>query len=850
MSRRQQLIRRTLILCAVPVAVLGTWIVLRDRAPEKPYVAGAETEGITRALDRSDARDSDASPIRFTDVTDAAGIDFRHFPFPRTSQLPEDMGSGVAWGDYDGDGRPDLFLVNLAAPLTASDSEMARSTATDRLYRNRGDGTFEDVTTRSGVGRPHRGQGAAWADFDADGHLDLFVTCFGENVLWRNRGDGTFEDVTARAGLSGTGFWTGAAWSDFDVDGDLDLYVCGYVRYTPRAPGAEPENSEFPFTLNPSSWPPHPNRLFANQGDGTFRDVSVSAGVADSSGKSLCAAWADLDGDGWPDLYVANDVSDNVLYRNRHDGTFENVSYEAVVADYRGAMGIAVGDWDRDLDLDLFITHWIAQENALYSNQLADFADEAGTSLLFVDDADRVGLGQIALDLIGWGTAFADFDRDGWLDLFVANGSTFQDRDDPSRLVPMDAHLYWNRGPSRGFFEVGAEAGVRATAARVGRGGAVADYDGDGDLDLVLSAHGGAARLLRNDSTGGHGVKLRLRGRRGHPSGCGARVVLHAGGRAYLQEAGAGPSYLSQSDPELVIGLGQATSIDSLRIDWPGGHRDEWKDLEVDRTWLLEEGGGVSLAASTGDDRASAETDPRVFWKLKKEADQLLLDGRWQEAEVALAHLSELDPRHEDSIYYRGNSLLELARYDEAERTWRRLLEVNPRASRAWVQIGIVHSMPEAGDLFDPGAAAEAFAAAHDINREESGPVIRRGEALLAAGDLSAAERVLTDAYRMNDQATSALFLGGYLAWKRGEHARAQELLAAARTSTDAAPPPQGVAGEGDTRSAQMAAIRHRAGERRLFADCVAALRSRPEASPEELFACVDAARAALPPRR
>jgi hypothetical protein len=363
------LIRRTLILCSLPVLVAVVIIALVQRKRDTPYVPGRETEGITRSLDRELERHT--SPLRFTEVSEQAGLRFEHFPFRRTSQMPEDMGPGVAWGDYDGDGFPDLFLVNFAAPVGVSDEEMAASPATDRLFRNRGDGGFEDVTLAAGVGAAHRGMGASFADYDADGDLDLFVTSWGDNILWQNQGDGTFREVTAAAGLAGEGFWTGHAWADFDLDGDLDLYVCGYVQYVPEEPGSPATRlggAENPFTINPSSYPPHPNRFYVNRGDGSFEERAAATGIDAERGRSLGVAWADFQGDGLPDLYVANDVSDNRMFLSRGDGRFDDVSYEALVADYRSSMGIAIGDWDGDLDLDLFLTHWVAQENALYSN--------------------------------------------------------------------------------------------------------------------------------------------------------------------------------------------------------------------------------------------------------------------------------------------------------------------------------------------------------------------------------------------------------------------------------------------------------------------------------------------------
>jgi enediyne biosynthesis protein E4 len=889
-SRRKQLIRRTLLWCSAPVILAGAWVVRDAQRGSETYVAGTATEGITRDLDRS--VEGGASPLAFTDVTAAAGIAFAHFPFPRTQQLPEDMGSGAAWADYDGDGNVDLFLVNFAAPLGTPAAEMAASPAADHLYRNRGDGTFEDVTEASGVGRAHRGMGAAWADYDGDGDADLFVTSWGSGILWRNRGDGTFEDVTEAARVAERGFWSGATWSDFDRDGDLDLYVCGYVKYDEQDPAQLKQlngDAEFPFTLNPSSWPPHENRLYVNDGHGSFTDRAAAAGVLGEAGRSLSAAWADFDADGWPDLYVANDVSDNAMYRNLGDGTFRNVSYEAIVADYRGAMGIAVGDWDRDQDLDLFITHWIAQENALYSSLVSDLRnDDGGGSLMYVDDADRVGLGQIALDLIGWGTSFADFDNDGWLDLFVANGSTFQKRGNPAELVPMDPHLFWNRGKEEGFFEVGEAAGIRTKPPGVGRGAAFADYDGDGDVDILVCRNRGPARLLRNDSRGGHSLSLRFASVSGHPSASGARIRVHAGELTLLRDAAPGPSYLSQSATDLSVGLGDATRADSVEVDWLSGAHDVYRDLASGRVWLLTEGGtarevaafgpggtGAAGAAAAASPRTASEAGPlsgrregqehavradvttnlsredtRRFWELKRDANRLLLDREWREAIAVLDEMLRLDPNHLDSLYSLGNCHLELGEYAQAVDAWERLTRVNPASSRAWLQIGLTHSLPGAGNVFDLAAAAHAFRTAHELNEEESGALIRWGEAELARGRREEAERIFTSAYGMNDMATSAYYLAGYLAWKRGDDARAGELLGEAVRTLGGEGQVHAATSEGDIKSGKLAEYRREAASRRLFSDCLDALHADgAAAAPETAFARVDEALARLASR-
>jgi len=878
MSKRRRLLRKTLVFCSVPAAAAATVVLWHETRADKPYVAGSETDGITSALDRSGM---DASTdLTFTDVTAEAGIDFVHFPFRRTSQLPEDMGPGAAWGDYDRDGHFDVYLVNFSAPLNVTGEEWRKSSATGKLFRNRGDGTFEDVTQAAGLSTPIRGLGAAWGDVDADEDLDLFVTAWGDPALWLNQGDGTFVEATQKTGLQGEGFWTGAAFADFDRDRDLDLYVCGYVKYKPLDAKEIEElagDAEFPFTLNPSSHPPHPNRLFVNRGNGTFEDRASAAHVADEPGKSLCAAFSDLDADGHLDLYVANDVSDNVLYMNEGDGTFSEKSYEAVVADPRGAMGLAIGDWDGDLDLDIFITHWIAQENALYSNELSSAKPGDKYRLIFADDADRVGLGQISLDLIGWGTDFVDFDNDGLLDIFVSNGSTFQMRDDPSRLVPMQAQLFWNRGPEQGYFEVGEKAGIQLADPGVGRGAAFCDYDADGDVDVLVCRHGASPRLLRNDTRGGNSITLRLKAHSGHLSGWGARVLLHAGGRTSLREAVPAPSYLSQSASDLVFGLGAAARADSVEIHWPLGNVEVFRDLEAGRLWILEEGAkpqpgavfrseapsavarkspsALPLRRARGENEFAilAETEThlspentRRFWDMRREVAQSIREQKWEEAAHILDRMLTLDPRHEDALYERGNCFLELGRYAEAKASWEELLRVNPGATRAWTQIGGLHALPEAGELFDLDKACQILSDAFKVNPEQSGALILWGEAAVAVGDLIEAERVLASAYRLNPQATSSLLLGGYVAWKRGDRRTAEELLKRA-ASAAAKEPVSAMVREGETRS-DLDAIRRRASDRRLFASCIGCLQTLGEnPDPEKVFGLIDEARASIP---
>jgi hypothetical protein len=588
--------RRLLLTAGVALAfvVVSGAVVLVATRPKPEYRPGERVEGLTSELTRS--LPPDYPRVTFVDVASEAGIRFRHFSGQRSSQLPEDMGSGAAWGDYNRDGWPDVFLTNLVGPVTLSAEEVRRSPARCALYRNNGDGTFSDASLEAGIDYRAWGMGAEWADYDNDGWPDLIVASYGENVLYRNNGDGTFSDRTREARLGGrSGFWSGVAWGDYDRDGFLDLYVTGYVKYSYPAElmASQQYDVENPASINPNSFEPERNLLYHNNGDGTFTEVAGAAGVLGDRGKSLEAAWTDLDEDGWPDLYVANDVTDNQLFRNLGNGTFEDISHAARVADYRSAMGLAVGDWDGDEDTDLFITHWIAQENALYSNQ-RNRLDGNGTGppvLRFMDEADRYGLGQIALDFVGWGTFYFDYDNDGRPDLFVANGHTFQRRDAPHLLAPQKPQLFWNRGPDDGFYELGAVSGEYFRGQYVGRGAAFADYDNDGDLDILVVHHGAPAVLLRNE--GGNRnrwLKVKLEGRRSNRSALGARIRLVAGSVIQIREVGAQASYLSQNDLTEHFGLGQIAEVDSLVVTWPSGLRQSWTGVASNQTLQLAEG--------------------------------------------------------------------------------------------------------------------------------------------------------------------------------------------------------------------------------------------------------------------
>src|SRR6267154_4187426 len=456
---------------------------------------------------------SDYPRVKFTDVTQEAGIRFEHFHGVRSTQLPEDMGSGAAWGDYDNDGYPDLYVVDVAGPLTASAEELAHSPGGNRLYHNNGDGTFTDVTKKAGIGFKGIGMAAAWADYDNDGRLDLVVTSYDRIILYHNNGDGTFTDVTAKAGLDKyRGFWTGAAWGDYDRDGNVDLFICGYVKYQYHQEDLKKTSLQYsavvPFTLNPAAYPPERKLLLHNNGEGTFTDVAAQAEVDDPTGRSLSAAWYDFDGDGWPDLYVANDLWGSKLYLNLHNGKFKDVTRDIGLSDFRGQMGIAIGDCDND----------------------------------------------------------------GKPDLFVVNGSTFQDDRNPTHLVPMKNHLFWQHGPSQRFYEVGELSGATFQEAHVGRGAAFADYDNDGDMDVFIVNQEGRPTLLRND--GGNKknwIKVRVKCTKSNRTGFGTKVEIEAGGQKQIQEIGGQTSYLSQNFQEAHFGLNLEKEVAHLTITFPSG---------------------------------------------------------------------------------------------------------------------------------------------------------------------------------------------------------------------------------------------------------------------------------------
>jgi enediyne biosynthesis protein E4 len=499
-------------------------------------------------------------PVSFRDVAESRGLQFRHDRGATPEhQLPETMGSGLAWLDYDGDGWMDLYVVQ-SGPFPPHGSSRAR----DRLFRNRGDGTFEDVTEKAGLADTAYGMGAIAADFDNDGWTDLFVTNFEGNVLYRNQGDGTFRDVTEKAGVRGSGWATSAAFADFDGDGWLDLFVVRYLEYSVEkrffCGDAAKGTREY---CHPSLYPPISNLLFHNNGDGTFTDVSDPSGIARGLGKGLGVVVSDLDGDGRPDVYVANDTTMNFVFHNLGNMRFEDVSLVsgAGLSGYGrafGGMGVNAGDLDGDGRPDLVVANFEAEPNSFFRNLGGGvFEDASATS----------GFGPPAFSFSGFGLNLLDAANAGRLDAFIANGHVLEVPHLQGVRYAERPMLFWNDGRGR-FVERGCGEPFRREL--VGRGSATADFDNDGDIDIAVSNSGGPLELLANEGKHGGWVGLILVGRRSNRQGIGARVTLVTDAGRQVREARSGESYLSSCDPRIHFGLGAARPL-RVEIRWPSG---------------------------------------------------------------------------------------------------------------------------------------------------------------------------------------------------------------------------------------------------------------------------------------
>jgi enediyne biosynthesis protein E4 len=559
------------------------------QASPAPVRAGrAYSEGETTTRPPASLGPTGQSPVTFTDITARAGITFRHAASPTSQKyLLETMGGGVALFDYDNDNRLDIFFTNGAAlrdpmpPSAMPDKSDARFW--NRLYHQKADGTFEDVTERAGVRGAGYSMGAATGDYDADGYVDLYVTAYGGNILYRNNGNGTFSDVTARAGVAGTGWSTSAGWLDYDRDGRLDLFVARYMEWNFQTGalhcgGLQPGQRAY---CHPDNFRGATNLLFRQKSDGTFEEVSVRAGVADPNGKGLGVTFADFDGDGWTDIFVANDSVPQSLYRNKGDGTFEDTALLAGVGyDENGktfaGMGVDAADYDNDGHPDVIATALSNETYPLFRNN--------GDST-FTYTTNTTGVGQITLLYTGWGTRFADFDNDGLRDIFVAQGHVLDNIERTSSYLRYRQTPLLMRNTGRGFVNVSATAGAAFNVPLTARGAACGDLDNDGDTDIVIGVTDGSPVILRNDGTRNHWIGLSLTGAaRSNRNGAGSRVIVtDASGRRQVFDASTANSYLSASDARIIVGLGTASGVRSIEIRWPSGQTQMINDPAIDR---------------------------------------------------------------------------------------------------------------------------------------------------------------------------------------------------------------------------------------------------------------------------
>ncbi len=526
------------------------------------------------------------TPVAFTDVTTQSGVRFRHTSGAFGKKyLPETMGSGVVVLDVDNDGRQDLFFPNGKAwPGRAA----ARSLPA--LYRNAGGGRFTDVTRASGLGVEMYGMGGAAGDYDNDGAIDLFVTALGGNRLFRNTGTGTFVDVTQKAGVGRAGFSTSAAWLDYDKDGRLDLFVSNYVQWQLDKDIHCTLDGKTKSYCTPESYKGDTPFLFRNLGNGTFEDATKKAGLEDRTSKGLGVGLLDFNGDGWLDIFVANDTQPNRLYRNTGKGTFVDEGVTAGVAFNeagvaRAGMGVDAADFDGSGRQGLLIGNFSNEMLSLYRNE--------GNGL-FIDDAPASSLGRESLLTLTFACFFFDPDNDGLLDIFTANGHVADDinRVQPKVTYAQPAHLFRNAGSAR-FQDVAR--GIPALAQPVVARGAVhADLDNDGDQDLVVTANNGPARILRNDSKSGRALRVSLVGTRSNRSAIGASVRVTVGGATRSAMVKTGSSYLSQSELPLTFGLGQASKVEQVEVRWPSGHVDRLGPQDAGQTLVVTEARGIT----------------------------------------------------------------------------------------------------------------------------------------------------------------------------------------------------------------------------------------------------------------
>ncbi len=529
----------------------------------------------------------------YEDVTDKATLKFvNSFGEQKLSSVLESAGQGCAWFDYNNDGLLDLYVLSGRYLEGVTDhSKPDGKDATNHLYRNNGDGTFTDVTQEAGVPGKGFAMGVTVGDYDNDGYEDIYVTNWNSSILYHNNGDGTFTDVTEKAGVQNNRWGIGAAFVDYDRDGKLDLFVGNYLKFDPKVKKVFYSAEAF---AGPLDYEGDSNRLFHNNGDGTFTDVSERAGIANPPGRAMGVTVGDFDGDGWPDLYAANDQMESYLYRNNHDGTFTNVAIEQNVAygtngDTPSAMGPIFADYDNDGALDLFVSDM--RYHRLFRN-----SPKEG---FFIDTTADAGIARVAGQYVGWGDGILDFDNDGWKDLFIVNGGLHW-------LIPMEDSLLRNNGNGT-FTDISDEAGSYFRTKKVGRGACFADYDNDGYIDAFIVVLGGKGILLHAKPPAGsarnHWLTLKLTGTKSNRDGFGARIEAVAGDLHQMVENVPQSGYLSQNDPRPHFGLGSHTQVDRLTIRWPSGTVQTLENVKADQILQVTEPGERLPAIPGGSSR-------------------------------------------------------------------------------------------------------------------------------------------------------------------------------------------------------------------------------------------------------
>ena len=525
--------------------------------------------------------------IQFVDVTQEAGIHWKHVD-GRSGQkyFMETLGSGAAFFDYDADGDSDLYFVN-GAPLPGYITE---ETPTNCFYQNNGDGSFTDITQKAQVGDTGYGHGCAVGDYNNDGRLDLYVTNYGTNRLYHNNGDGTFTDVAEAAGVTEPRWSTSCAFADYDSDGNLDLYVVNYIVFDiTENPWCGLKEKGIRAYCEPDNFPAQSDTLYRNNGDGTFTDVTKSAGIYNTTGKGLGVVWGDYNNDGAPDIYIANDSTENLFYRNNGDGTFEEIGFMVGVAlsedgAAENGMGTTFGDWNNDGWFDLTVTNYAQQTNTLYHNDADGF---------FTDTTATTKTAQITYPYLGWATAFIDYDNDGYQDLFVANGHLHENLAELGQEGTYgQRNLLFRNNRDATFTECSETLGAGMQLKDVSRGATFADYDLDGDIDIVVTNSNATPRLLRND--GGNRknwLQIQLIATNSSTDAIGTRIEVTTGELTQTREVRSGDGYLSQRDLTLHFGIGDYEHVDSIAVRWQNGVRQTIKGMAANQVLSIEENG-------------------------------------------------------------------------------------------------------------------------------------------------------------------------------------------------------------------------------------------------------------------